>query len=87
VNIIALKITSILSRIEIDRISVLTVDGSPHCLHLHHSVEEAMKVTGKAPEVDHMVVHHGRIIQISKRAIKLSRYLSRLDALLNGRGG
>ncbi len=86
INVIALKVASILARVDVRRISVLTVDGSPHCLQLHHSVEEAVRISGQELEVEHAVLQKGRVIQVSGRAVKLARYLSRVENLLRGCG-
>ncbi len=49
INVVALKLASMLARVDLKGIKVLSVDGSPHCLHLHHAVEEAIRVTGSIP--------------------------------------
>ncbi|MDK2383273.1 MAG: 4Fe-4S ferredoxin [Candidatus Korarchaeota archaeon] len=82
INMIALKVASILARVDVSRINVLTVDGSPHCLHLHHSVEEAVKISGKELTVEHAVLQRGSVTPISGKAVKLARYLSRVENLL-----
>jgi len=82
INVIALKVASILARVDVSKVSVLTVDGSPHCLHLHHSVEEAVRISGKELAVEHAVLQRGKIIPISAKAVKLARYLSRVEDLL-----
>lgn len=86
INLISLKIASMLSRINIKRVRVLTVDGSPHCLHLHHAVEEAIRVTGSQAEVEHLVVYGGRMLRVSRRAVKLARYLSKVERFLEEYG-
>ncbi len=89
INIIALKIASILSRVDLREIQVATVDGSPHCLHLHHAVEEALRITGKGVEVRHMVIYKGKLFQVSQNAVKTARFLRKVDTLIgklsNGR--
>ncbi len=82
INLIALKVASILARVDVRKISILTVDGSPHCLHLHHSVEEAVKISGRELTVEHAVLQRGKIITVSEKAVKLARYLSRVEDLL-----
>ncbi len=83
INIIALKIASILSRVDLREIQVVTVDGSPHCLHLHHAAEEALRITGKCVEVRHMVVYKGKLFQVSQNAVKIARFLHKVDALIS----
>ncbi len=83
VNKISLKVASILARVDLKWIKVISVDGSPHCLHLHHAAEEAIKVTGSKVPVEHLVVYKGKLRKVSERAVKLSRYLYKLDKLLS----
>ncbi len=81
-NMISLKIASILARIPIKELIILTVDGSPHCVQLHTAVEEAVKITNASVVVKHFVIEKNRLIEISNKAIKYSRYLSKIDKLL-----
>ncbi len=85
INIIALKISSIIARVDLKEIQVITVDGSPHCLHLHHAVEEALKVTGRDIEVRHMIIYKGKLIKVSRNAVKIARFLHKVDDLLKSR--
>jgi len=80
INLIALKVASIIARVKLEEIVVLTTDGSPHCLQLHHAVEEACKIAGFSPR--HMVVEGGRVVEVSREAVKTARYLSKVDRLL-----
>ncbi len=81
INVIALKIASILSRVELKELVVLSIDGSPHCVQLHHAVEEAIRVS-RAPEVvKHVVIHRGRRSEVSSETIKLARYLYKIEKL------
>lgn len=82
INMVSLKVASILARIHIDEIIVLTVDGSPHCIQLHTAIEEAIKVTGIPTNVKHIVIENGKLIEVSNKAVKFSRYLSKIDKLL-----
>lgn len=60
-------------------ISVLTVDGSPHCIQLHYAVEEAKKISGSNVEVRHFVISRGEVEEVASQTIKKSRYLSKLS--------
>lgn len=82
-NMVSLKLASILARVDLEELAVLTVDGSPHCVQLHHAVEEAVRVTGARVPVRHLVVEGGRVVEVSGRAVKTARYLSRVDKLLS----
>lgn len=82
-NVVALKLASMFARVELEEVIVLTVDGSPHCVGLHHAVEEAVKVTGRSIPVRHFVIEGGAPIEISLQAVRTARYLSKVQKLLN----
>ncbi len=81
-NVVALKIASILARVKLEEVRILTVDGSPHCLQLHHAAEEALKIACSNCRLKHFVVVKGEIIEVSRDAVKTSRYLSKVSRLL-----
>ncbi len=81
-NVVALKLASMFARVELEEVVVLTVDGSPHCVGLHHAVEEALRVTRKNIQVKHYVIEGGKALEVSSQAVKVSRYLSRVQRLL-----
>jgi hypothetical protein len=60
-------------------ISVLTIDGSPHCIQLHYAVEEAKKISGSNVGVKHFVVSRGKVEEVSSQTVKRSRYLGKLS--------
>ncbi len=83
INVIALKVVSIIARVDLEEVTVVTVDGSPHCVQLHHAVEEAIKVTKSEDlSVKHLVCHGDKLIEVSPRAVKVARYLSKVKSLL-----
>ncbi len=82
INMVALKIASILARLEIKEVVILTVDGSPHCISLHHAVEEAVKVSKSNTKVVHIVIERGKDITIDNKAVKIARYLSKVNKLI-----
>jgi len=57
-------------------ITVLTVDGSPHCNMLHASANAASFLTGIDIPMKHLVVtQEGDATKISSESVRLSRYL------------
>ena len=83
INVISLKLASILARVSLEELTIVTVDGSPHCVQLHHAAEEAARITGLGEErVRHLVVHSGRLVPISPKAVKAARYLSKVQRLI-----
>ncbi len=80
INMLVYKIASMLRLYEPPKtISVLTVDGSPHCIQLHYAVEEAKKISGSSVEVKHFVISNGAVNEVSAQTVKKSRYLGKLE--------
>jgi hypothetical protein len=69
------KISSILRCSSPRRISVLTIDGSPHCLTLHAAVNQALFITEARIPSKHFVIHDGKLIEIEPEAVRVGRYL------------
>ncbi|RLE64497.1 MAG: 4Fe-4S ferredoxin [Thermoprotei archaeon] len=80
-NTVALKLASILARVPLDEVVVLTVDGSPHCIQLHMLVEEVSKIIGGFKRV-HLVVENGKLIEIPEECVKICRYLTKIKRML-----
>jgi len=60
---------------------VLTTDGSPHCVGLHHIAQEVLKYSARKIPVRHFVINNGKLIEVDEEDIKLSRYLSKIKRL------
>jgi len=59
-------------------VTVLTIDGSPHCVQLHYAVQEAAKISGSTISIVHLVIVGGRVVEVSPEAVKRSRWLSKI---------
>ena len=81
-NMVGFKLASILCRIKLDEIVVLTVDGSPHCVQLHFMCEEVNRIFGGSLNIKHYVVEKGKAIEIPPKVVKYARYLSKIKKLL-----
>ncbi len=79
INTIGFKVLGVLVRVKPVEVTVLTVDGSMHCIQLHYMVEELSRAFNV--ERRHLVLHEGEILEIDKRVIKASRFLSRVQKL------
>ncbi|MEM1612101.1 MAG: hypothetical protein QXH02_01960 [Desulfurococcaceae archaeon] len=65
------------------KLMVVTIDGSPHCFTLHASVNEAEYILGEKIERERYVVLNGREIKkISPNAIRVARYLSIVNTMI-----
>ena len=83
VNQAGFKIGSIVRYSGIKKVTVLTVDGSPHCVQLHYVVEDIRKHFTPDLQTVHYVIEKGKLIEISPDAVKHSRHLSKIQSLLN----
>jgi len=80
------KIASIIRSSKPKSITVVTVDGSPHCFTLHASVNEAEYILGEKVERKHYVVVNGREIrEITPNTIRVARYLHLVNELLKSK--
>jgi hypothetical protein len=80
------KLTTILEKAGPKDITVLTFDGSPHCLQLHFAVEQAKDLTKSDVRVSHYVVEHGKVFRVSREAVRTARHLSEVQKLLTSAG-
>ena len=83
VNQAGFKIGSIVKYSGISEVTVLTIDGSPHCVQLHYVVDDVKRHF--APEIDtkHFVVEKGKVHEITSDAVKKSRHLSKIQKLIS----
>lgn len=81
-NMVGFKLAGILARGSYDEIAVLTVDGSLHCVQLHHVVEEVCKLVKNPPKRKHIILEEGKMVFVPESAVKISRYLSRVSKLI-----
>ena len=81
-NMVGFKLASIVARLSLEEIIVLTVDGSPHCVQLHFMVEEVNKIFGRNLPVKHLVIEGGEVVEVDQRVVKTARYLTKIKKLL-----
>jgi hypothetical protein len=77
------KIASMIRSSRPRSITVVTIDGSPHCFTLHASANEAEYILGEKVEKKHYVVVNGEeLVEISPDAVRVARYLHIVDKLV-----
>ncbi len=79
VNQAGFKIGSIVRYSNLKHITVLTVDGSPHCVQLHYVVEDVKRHFTPEINIEHFVIEKGEVLEVSARAVKRSRHLSKIE--------
>jgi len=77
------KLNTMIKVSKIHEVTVLTPDGSPHCIQLHYAVREIQHHFAPDLKVEHYVIENGQLIKISPRAVKISRHLSRIQKFLD----
>ncbi len=83
VNQAGFKIASIVRYSDLSEVTVLTIDGSPHCVQLHYVVEDIRRHFTPELETKHYVVEKGEVHEISPDAVKKSRHLSKIQKMLD----
>ncbi|MHA1593215.1 MAG: 4Fe-4S ferredoxin [Candidatus Baldrarchaeia archaeon] len=64
-------------------ITVLTVDGSPHCFLLHAAVNEAIFIVGnEIPRKHYVLVNGTELVEISPDAVRVARYLHLVNEII-----
>lgn len=77
------KIASIVRSSKPKTITVVTVDGSPHCFALQASVNEAEYILGeKLPKKHYVLVNSEELVEVKAETIRVARYLSLVEALV-----
>lgn len=84
INIIGYKIASFISYSNLKDVSVISVDGSPHCIQLHYIVEDIRNHFIEF-NAEHYVFKRGKITRISPEVVKLSRHLARLQKIISSK--
>ena len=69
VNQAGFKIGSVIRYSGIKNVTVLTVDGSPHCVQLHYVIEDIKRHFTSDIEITHYVVEKGKVYEVSDKAV------------------
>ncbi len=77
------KIGSIVKYSRLSEVTVLTIDGSPHCVQLHYVVDDVKRHFAPEITTKHYVVEKGTIHEISSDAVKRSRHLSKIQKMIS----
>jgi hypothetical protein len=78
-GVITEKLASIITCSHPRRITLLTVDGSPHCLMLHTAVNQALFLTKADISAKHYVIADGEAVEVSPESVRVGRYLHLIE--------
>ena len=79
---LAQKLPTLLRLGRVEKVAVLTKDGSPHDVQMHTLTEEVAENMNFSGEVRHYVVEKGKIYEVSRKAVRRSRHLSEIEHTL-----
>jgi len=82
INHIGYKLLSFIKYSDVKHVAVLSVEGSYHCLQLHHLVEDIAKHFAEI-ETKHYVLVGRKIYEICEEAVRTSRHLLRIEKYLS----
>ncbi|MCX8204401.1 MAG: hypothetical protein N3H31_01965 [Candidatus Nezhaarchaeota archaeon] len=85
VDRVGLKIATIIFKAQPVSLTVLTMNGSPHCIQLHFAVELAKQLTAYNGPIEHLVVEKGVLLRVSSEAVQVARHLASVERLLKER--
>lgn len=80
---VGFKIATIFMTSDPKEMTVLTMDGSPHCLQLHLAAEQAKRIAKSEVNLRHFVIEKGESVEVSQDAVETARHLSRIQKLLS----
>jgi len=78
------KIASVIRSASPKSVTVVTVDGSPHCFLLQAAVNEAEYIVGEKLEKEHYVLVNGEeLVRVDPDSVRVARYLSIVKKIVN----
>ncbi len=78
------KLATLLLYQPLKEITVLSIDGSPHCVQLHALAEQAKRISKSAVHIRHYVIEEGKLFEVTSDTVKTARHLSHIRKLENG---
>ena len=69
------KLATILVCAKPKDVTVLTVDGSPHCFALHAALSQALFLTNAKTPSHYYVIVNGKALEVSPESVRVGRYL------------
>ncbi|TFF86371.1 MAG: hypothetical protein EU551_01785 [Promethearchaeota archaeon] len=76
------KLVNIIKYSQIKNLTILTIDGSPHCYQLHVLGQDIIRHFEPNLKVEHWVIEKGELFKIPYKAITVARHLHRIKKLL-----
>ena len=81
-NHVGYKLFNIIKYSHVNDITILTIDGSPHCYQLHVIGQDLIRHFGLDIKVSHWVIEKGKLFEIPYKAITVARHLHKVKKLI-----
>lgn len=81
VNMAITKLSAILSTGRLRRLTLASVDRSPHCTQMHYMKHEIERTLQEHAPMESFVISEGRIVKVPGEAVALSKNLAKLAQL------
>lgn len=81
VNMAITKLSAILSTGQLRRLTLASVDRSPHCTQMHYMKHEIERTLQEHAPMESFVISEGRIVKVPDGAVALSKNLAKLAQL------
>lgn len=78
------KLVNIIKYSKVKELTILTIDGSPHCYQLQILGQDIKRhfISEGEVKISHFVIEKGKVYEISYQAITVARHLHRVQKLL-----
>lgn len=78
INMAVTKLSAVFGTGQLEKLTFVTVDRSPHCTQMHYIMHEIERTLKEHVPVENYVVVDGEIITVPETAIELSKSLGKL---------
>lgn len=82
INMAVTKLSAVFGAGGLERLTLASVDRSPHCTQLHYIAHEIERTLPEHAPIESFVVSDGDLVAVPDRAIELSKSLARLAAMV-----
>ena len=83
INMAITKLSAVFGTGLLEKLVFASVDRSPHCTQMHYIMHEIERTLKEHVPVENYVVVDGKIIEVPKEAVDLSKSLGRLAAMVS----
>jgi len=82
INMAITKLSAVFGTGQLEKLSFVTVDRSPHCTQMHYIIHEIERTLKEHIPVKSFVVVDGKLIRVTENAVDLSKSLAKLSTMV-----